>query len=235
MSKKRRRGENRKKPIRKTPLLAPKPDHKKARRKIKREAKVIEQLSQEATPTEPTDHVQLRGRGDSGLILTDPHRLRSDIKLVEAAVRKGWNVRRKTMVRRRMEEIVAKTEAEVVTKEGLVKLESAADKLAIDAAKVLTAMDNQDINRITKLKESAGQPVSPINPVQVNVNVSSNGPGNVNTTATVFDSRTIELARLAASLGAREFHVDGKPVPIADIVGTVSGLPANVPAVESDP
>lgn len=170
----------------------------------------------------PTNLPAPRGRGDSGGLLTDPNRVRSDIRLVEQSVRKGWNVRRKNMIRRRLEDIVVKTEAEVVCKGGTVILESAADKLSIDAAKVLTAMDAADVNRVKAAHEKDNpilpQPTSVTN--VININDES-------------QRRRIELAQLASRLGAREIVLEGRSVPVTEILGAavpVRDEEAEVPA-----
>lgn len=201
MAKKKRFG-HKKRPTKSTP--------KKSVKTSKQVLKLVTEDSEVSTGrgssenSNPKPVLKVRGRGDSGMILTDPHRLRSDLKLTEIAVRKGWNVRRKQMLRRRLEEIAMKTEASVVTRDGVIELESAADKLAIDAVKVLVAMDNADVARIIKKPE--------VPAVQVNVN---NSTTNVN-----LDRRTTELARLAYALGAKELVVEGRSIPIAEALGT---------------
>lgn len=158
-----------------------------------------------------------RGRGDSGMLLTDPNRMRSDINMVERSVNKGWNVRRKTMLRRRLEDIVAKTTADVVTKFGTVESESAADELAIKAATVLVKMDASDVDRVKTLRELADPKNAPPQPLAINVT-----NNNISTTVNNVDERRLGLARLAERFGARELIVDGRPVPIAQLTGTAS-------------
>ena len=53
----------------------------------------------------------------------------------------------------------------------------------------------------------------------MNVNVNSNNTVQV-------DQRTIELAKLAQSLGAKELIIDDKSVPLTELLGTVGELPA---------
>lgn len=158
---------------------------------------------------EPTS---VRGRGDSGKILLDPHRMRSDIKLVEQSIKKGWNVQRKTMIRRRMEDIVRKTEAEVVTKDGVIISTSAADKIAIEATKVLVSMDSQDQTRV---KNDKGE-LNPTPSTTVNINVTNS-----------VDERRLGIARLAQRFGARELVVDGEAIPISEITGEIDSLEGN--------
>lgn len=174
--------------------------------KEERQGTVISNVK--ANPDSP-----IRGRGDSGLLLTDPTRHAEDIKLVETSIQKGWNVRRKGMLKRRLEDIAMKTTGDMNTKDGIVESETVADKLAIDAIKVLVAMDTQDIARVKNSKP------------QTNTNTVVNVTNNVvNSTTNRFDARTIELARLANKFGAREFTVDGKPIPIAEIIGATSSV-----------
>jgi hypothetical protein len=159
----------------------------------------------------PGSSIGPRGRGDSGGLLTDPHHVRSDLSLIEQSVKKGWNVRRKTMIRRRLEEIVEKKLADVVTKEGIVQLESKADELAIKATSILVQMDTQDQ---TRLKNSSPQPTESSTTVNVNVN-------NLNV-SDPDERRRVELARLALKFGARELVIDGQSISCSDIVGTAS-------------
>lgn len=150
-----------------------------------------------------------RGRGDSGKLLTDPHRIRSDEQLVNKAVRGRWNVRRKNMIRRRLEGIVDKKTADVLCKGGeIVTMEAPADKLAIEASRVLVAMNAQD--QVDDLKGGETPPAP--TPVEVNVHVA-------------VDNRRIELARLAHKLGARSLLIDGRQVLVADILGPAGLVP----------
>lgn len=86
----------------------------------------------------------------------------------------------------------------------MVWLESAADKLAIGAAGILVQMDSQDVKRY-----QGQQPQQPATQVNVNHNTTIN-----------IDQRTIELAQLAQSLGAKELLIDGRSVPVAELLGT---------------
>lgn len=149
-----------------------------------------------------------RGRGDSGAILTDPKRLDADLRLVRMALARGYNVRRKTMLRRRLEAIAAKLEVNVPTKEGgMVPSEALADKHSIDAIKALIAMDQADMKRVELFRGDNAQGTT------VNVNVN-------NAESVTVDQRTIELARLAHSLGCKEVTVEGKSIAVADLLGT---------------
>lgn len=135
------------------------------------------------------------GRGDSSKLLTseDPKEITADIKIVEQSIQRGWNVRRKALLRNRLEEIALKTKGDVVTKDGIVKSETIADKLSIDAIKVLAQMDKNDVERVKNSK-----PVPDNKPV-VNVNVG-------------IDARTAKYFELARSLGVRELIIDGRRV-----------------------
>jgi hypothetical protein len=81
--------------------------------------------------------------GGQGEILADPHREQSDINLIRRAVRERWPVpaAMKVEVVERLRTIVAKTEVQVMTKEGLAMLDGPADSNANAAARVLVAMD----------------------------------------------------------------------------------------------
>lgn len=203
---KKKRGHKSKPTTKSSKLAAQRQEELKRSRSQSRENNLGEDVGDEGNQKKikSTGSQPVRGRGDSGKILLDPHRVRSDIKLVEQSIRQGWNVRRKTMVRRRLEEIVAKTEAEVVTKEGVISLESAGDKISIEAAKVLVSMDSQDQSRVKNSKNVDGQSTT------VNINVN-----NINTS----DPKRIELARLAHKFGARELIIEGESVPISEITG----------------
>lgn len=149
--------------------------------------------------------------GDSGRLLRDPKRLAEDIKLVEQSISKGWNVKRKNMIVNRLIGIVEKTTGDMNTKDGIVESETVADKLAIDATKVLVAMDAQDMTRVKNTK-----PEVPSTVVNVTNNVLNNNG---------FDARTVELARLASNIGARTLTVSGKLIPINEILGTTDSVP----------
>ena len=160
--------------------------------------------------------------GDSGKLLTDNHRVRGDTRLVNMAVRKGWNVKRKNMLRRRLENIAQKTTAEVVTKQGVVNLESKADELAINAIKVLVSMNQSDIDL-----EKLNKDIPPTPPSVVIQN-------NVNTIDSAVEQRRIELARLARKFGARSVLIDGRQIPIADILGSTDEVPSVEGSVEPE-
>lgn len=163
------------------------------------------------------DKPKLRGRGDSGELLLDEHKgtRHNDLRLVNMAVRRGWNVRRKTMIRRRLEDIVSKTEVTVMTKEGPALLEHPADVNAISAANVLAKLDMIDQKDIHK---SMDKPVQPPQPDTININVS-------------VDARRIELAKLAHKLGARELLINGEQVDAAEYLGTALPVPAESTSV----
>lgn len=194
--------------------VKPEPPTKKLSRRQRaklKNAKMADEELNSIIPNNPRpNHEGPRGRGDSGGLLTQPSQFKNDIKLVENSIKKGWNVRRKQMIRRRLEDILVKTTGDMNTKDGIVSSETVADKLAIDAAKVLVTMDAQDMTRIKN-----GKPDVPGTVVNVTNNVLNNG----------FDARTIELARLAFNIGARELTVSGRSIPIQEILGTVDRVP----------
>lgn len=148
--------------------------------------------------------------GDTGGLLTsnNPKEVREDLKLVERAVRKGWNIKRKNMVQRRLYEIMEKTHVSVPTKNGMVDCDGPADSNAIAAARVLVAMNGQD-QADDHLVAKQGQPEQPNTVVNIH-----------NNNVTAIDARRIELARLANKLGARELLINGRSVPIAECLGT---------------
>lgn len=145
-------------------------------------------------------------RGDSSKMLTDSKDVKSDIKLVEEAVSKGWNVRRKDMIRRRLEDIVIKTTGKVHLKEATIDCETEGDKISIQAAKVLTQMDKNDVERVKNSK-----PPEDTRPV-VNVNVG-------------IDARTTKYLELARSLGVKELTIDGRRVETDPDIRTVDSVP----------
>lgn len=73
-------------------------------------------------------------------------RTAEDIKLVQRAVRNGWNVpaENRQPVIKRLVGIVEKTECTIMTKEGPVALDGPADANAVAAARALIAMDQVD-------------------------------------------------------------------------------------------
>lgn len=167
-------------------------------------------------PTPPSD--KPRGRGDSGRMLTDPHHIRGDLQELDRAVRKGWNIRRKTALRRRLEAIAAKTEGQVVTKLGLITSETKGDELAIAAIKVLAAMDAQDLAREKQFREAANPSSTPTTAVQVNVTNVSSDPIDI-------ERRRVELLGLANKLGAREVIINGETVKLTGDNGPADDLP----------
>lgn len=158
----------------------------------------------------------VRGRGSSKKIkrfkragkeselLLDTHRVRSDLQLTEMAVRKGWNVQSKGKIRRRLMGILEKEEAEVVTKQGIVMLHSKADELAINSAKILVQMDNQDLIRTLKAKPDTTLPSTTVN-VNVIQSLESNEGRN-------------RVARFAQRFGVGSIISDGRSVEVTDIV-----------------
>jgi len=79
-------------------------------------------------------------------VLSDPHRLKSDCRMIERAIREGWPVPVEKMptIVERLTGIVAKTSVDVPTKDGTYPSESHADSNAIAAARVLTQMTAQN-------------------------------------------------------------------------------------------
>lgn len=149
-------------------------------------------------------------QGDTGGLLTskDPKDVRKDLRLIESAVRKGWNIKRKNMIVRRLTEIVDKTHVSVLTKQGPFDSEEAADRNAVAAARVLVAMNGQDqADDHLAVKNGQPEPNTTINIHNNNVNI---------------DQRRIELARLADKFGARELVVNGEPVSTTEYLKSVS-------------
>lgn len=162
-------------------------------------------------PKKGLDRITQRG-GDSGKLLTNPNQVLADSRLISRAIRGRWGVRRKSMIRRRLEDVVAKTEVDVIfgTKEGPEGIPSVevADRNAVAAARVLVQMNGQD-QEDDHFEVKNKKPATP--GTQVNVNVLNNtelGP-----------SRFIQLAK---SLGATELLIDGTKVPIAEVDGESS-------------
>jgi len=183
--------------------------HQRRRERINGNDEEDNSLLRKATDGEGGD-TPVRGRGDSGLILTDPHRVRSDLALLEKSVSKGYNIRRKTMMRRRLEDIACKTEADVVVKgkDGctIVHSESKADELAAKAIKILVDMDTQDCKRLEMLKDKPNLTGSaPSTIVNVNVN---------NSDLSEAERRRLEIIGIAQRLGASRLTLDGRAVNI---------------------
>lgn len=147
--------------------------------------------------------------GDSGGLLTsdNPKEIKKDLRMIEGAVRKGWNIKRKNMIQRRLLEIMEKTHVSVPTKNGMVDCDGPADSNAIAAARVLVAMNGQD-QADDHLALKINDQSEPSTVVTIHNNVTS------------IDARRIELARLANKLGARELLIDNRPVPISECLGT---------------
>lgn len=145
--------------------------------------------------------------GDTGGLLTsnNTREVRKDLQLVERAVRSGWNIKRKNMIKRRLLEIMEKTHVSVPTKMGTVDVDGPADSNAIAAARVLVAMNGQDqSDDHLAIKHQAEQPNTVVNIHNNNV--------------TTIDNRRIELARLAKSLGASELSISGRTVSVDDVI-----------------
>lgn len=79
-------------------------------------------------------------------ILTDEYRIKTDLKMLGACVRKRWDVSDevKAVVVDRLRGIVAKETVTVMTKEGPVNLEGPADSNAVAASRVLAAIEAQN-------------------------------------------------------------------------------------------
>lgn len=129
----------------------------------------------------------------SNTILTNPDEVKEDILLVESAVRKGWNVENKGLIRKRIEEIVMKKTGEVVTKEGVIDSETKADELAIAGARVLALMDKDDVNRVESFKPKLAS--------NTNINI-------INNNVQALDDKQLALVELADKLGVRELVID---------------------------
>jgi hypothetical protein len=84
-----------------------------------------------------------RGQGQT-LLLTDPHRLQSDIKMIGRAVAEEWDIPERATIIERLMEVVRKRSVEVMSKEGPIALEGPADANAIAASRVLAAMVGQN-------------------------------------------------------------------------------------------
>ncbi len=177
---------------------------------------LIESSEKELLAQETAARERSQGRGDSGRLLTDPKRMKYDLDLVRNAIAKGYNVTRKGMLRRRLEAIAAKTSGEVMTKEGLVDSETKADELAIAATKVLVMMDQADMKRLDVFKEAPPQ----VPPIGITIH-----GDNTTVTSTPVDRRTVELAELANALGAKDIVVEGRSIPVTELLGPAVELP----------
>mgnify|MGYP007100042505 CR=1 FL=1 len=133
----------------------------------------------------------------SNTILTNPDEVKEDILLVESAVRKGWNVENKGLIRKRIEEIVMKKTGEVVTKEGVIDSETKADELAIAGARVLALMDKDDVNRVESFKPKLAS--------NTNINI-------INNNVQALDDKQLALIELSERLGVRELVIDGDKI-----------------------
>lgn len=82
-----------------------------------------------------------KGQGECA-ILTDPHRLRSDMRMLTRAIREQWPIPRdeRAPIVKRLQSIVAKTTVSVPVEGGTVDSEFHADVNAISASNVLAKM-----------------------------------------------------------------------------------------------
>lgn len=93
-----------------------------------------------------------RGQGHSApaqpetAVLADPHHTRADCRMVERAVRRGWNIPAETkdIIKARLVGLVEKTSVTVATIHGTATAEAPADVNSIAAARVLVRMDEID-------------------------------------------------------------------------------------------
>lgn len=141
-----------------------------------------------------------RDSGDNGKLLTQPLHIPKDARLLERAIRNRWGIRNrlKKKVIHRLETIIDKVTVDVMTKAGPYASDGVADANATAAARVLVAINGQD--QADDFEETKNPPA----PVNVNVY-------NQNNIQTV-DARTVELAKLAESFGARELVIEGKKI-----------------------
>lgn len=98
------------------------------------------------------DGKSARGQGRTTL-LTDPHRLQSDIILIGRAVAEEWDIPDRATIVERLMEVVRKRSVEVMSKEGPIALEGPADANAIAASRVLAAMVGQNQSERHKLMD----------------------------------------------------------------------------------
>ena len=179
-----------------------------------RQGEELDEALADSSPVNGTNNGSSRGGkksrgGDSGRLLTKPKEVVADARLIERAVRGRWGVRRRGMIRRRLEEIVAKTEVEVHfgTKEGPVGVNSpdSADKNAVAAARVLVAMDSMD-------QADDHFEVKNKTPATPGVGIYVNGGNNP-------QSGSSQIVQLAIALGATELVIDGSAVPVTESTG----------------
>lgn len=96
--------------------------------------------SRKAKPLEP-----VKGSERESQILTDPHRTRSDARMLKMAVNRRWpRPKNVEAIVERLEGIVGKEFSEIVTKDGVISIDTPADSNAIRAAAVLVAMEAQN-------------------------------------------------------------------------------------------
>lgn len=93
---------------------------------------------------------ELGAHGAGLAILGDPHRTKSDLRMVARAVREGWDVapEKRPAIVDRMLEIVDKRECMVMTKQGPTMLDGPADSNAIMAANTLLGMTKHNLGDI---------------------------------------------------------------------------------------
>lgn len=200
----------------------------------------IESLDQGTITKQEADIRRQKGRGDSSELLTsdDPKELLKDIQQIDKALRNRWGVRRKDMIRQRMEEIVAKTNAQVVTKEGLEDSATKADELAIAATQALIKMDALD-QKDEHFEVKSKKPELPQLPgmnVYGDVNIGNNQQNNV---AEDRRAKILELAeRFGASRVVIEDRTDGTEIKedagkLVEDHGPVGSLPKDDQQTES--
>lgn len=132
----------------------------------------------------------------------DAKQTRSDLKLVERAIRQRWDIKNKGMLQRRLMEVVNKPTVPILTKQGVFDSEADADANAIAATRVLVQMNAQD-------QEDDQFEIKQKNPQAGNVvNVNFNDAEN---------NRTRLLA-LASRLGVSSLEIDGVVIPSKDLV-----------------
>lgn len=135
----------------------------------------------------------------------DAKQTRSDLKLVERAIRQRWDIKNKGMLQRRLMEVVNKPTVPILTKQGVFDSEADADANAIAATRVLVQMNAQD-------QEDDQFEIKQKNPQAGNV---------VNVNLNTLEFRRSRILQLAERLGARELIIDGTAIPTTNLVGQV--------------
>lgn len=181
-----------------------------------------------------------KANGDASRMLTstDPKELLQELMMVQGAVAKGWNIRQKDMIRDRLLKIMRKETAEVFTKEGAVESETAADELAIKAAKVLESMDASDVKRLEVINDIVTKKNAQPGPsTEININV--NGQQQASSLTSTEEGRS-QLLALAKRFGASELVIEDRPVIQAspgetdsDLSGDADSSPGNWPTNDS--